>query len=505
MARGSGTVTVSIVGKADKLREALGDSEKQLAGFGKKLDDFGDKATDLGKKFTTRLTLPIVGGLGLATKAAAEDEEAQAKLAKTLNNTVGATANVVKGVEAQLAAFMKVSTFSDDDLRPAFANLVRSTKDVDEANKLMATAMDIAAAKGLPLEQVSMALAKAHDGNVGALGRLGIATKDTEGQTKSFEQVMRDANATFGGSASDALDTTAGRSKALKRDLGEMTEEIGSALIPIIEKLIPIVRAVADWFSGLSPTTQTLILVVAGLAAAIGPLVTIVGSLATAFTFLAANPIVLVIAGVAALAAGLVIAYQKSETFRDIVNGVFQAVANAAGDMAGWVLDAFDKFLGAIATTAEAAGHLPFIGDKFDGIAESIRNAQHDIQGWADTAHKGINIVSEDLERARDALRGMGLEAAKLGFGGGGGGIIVGSGPVRARAAGGPVSAGRPYLVGEQGPELFVPGRSGGIIPNGAGGGGNTYNFNGPILGSDEASLARYLSDLLTREAQRSG
>jgi hypothetical protein len=38
-----------------------------------------------------------------------------------------------------------------------------------------------------------------------------------------------------------------------------------------------------------------------------------------------------------------------------------------------------------------------------------------------------------------------------------------------ARAAGGPVSSGRSYLVGEKGPELFVPGMSGGIIPNGAG------------------------------------
>lgn len=37
-----------------------------------------------------------------------------------------------------------------------------------------------------------------------------------------------------------------------------------------------------------------------------------------------------------------------------------------------------------------------------------------------------------------------------------------------ARAAGGPVDAGTPYLVGEQGPELFVPSASGAIAPNGA-------------------------------------
>ena len=38
------------------------------------------------------------------------------------------------------------------------------------------------------------------------------------------------------------------------------------------------------------------------------------------------------------------------------------------------------------------------------------------------------------------------------------------------RANGGPVSSGTPYIVGERGPELFVPSRSGTIVPNGAGG-----------------------------------
>lgn len=50
------------------------------------------------------------------------------------------------------------------------------------------------------------------------------------------------------------------------------------------------------------------------------------------------------------------------------------------------------------------------------------------------------------------------------GLGGGGGG---GGGSGFFKAAGGPVSGGRPYIVGERGPELFVPGSSGSIVPNG--------------------------------------
>jgi phage-related minor tail protein len=55
-----------------------------------------------------------------------------------------------------------------------------------------------------------------------------------------------------------------------------------------------------------------------------------------------------------------------------------------------------------------------------------------------------------------------------------------------ARAEGGPVSGNSPYLVGERGPELFVPNRSGTIVPTnqlaGAMGGGQTVNYNGPFI-----------------------
>lgn len=73
------------------------------------------------------------------------------------------------------------------------------------------------------------------------------------------------------------------------------------------------------------------------------------------------------------------------------------------------------------------------------------------------------------------------------------------------RAAGGPVSSGTTYLVGEKGPELFTPSTSGKIIPNGAlGGGSNVINItvNGAI---DPISTARQITQILNREATLSG
>lgn len=78
-----------------------------------------------------------------------------------------------------------------------------------------------------------------------------------------------------------------------------------------------------------------------------------------------------------------------------------------------------------------------------------------------------------------------------------------------ARAAGGPVAPGSVYLVGERGPELFVPALAGQIVPNmaapqvpgGAGGGRqvvNVFNFNAPLYG--EAGIREVARDVLTRQ-----
>ena len=78
-------------------------------------------------------------------------------------------------------------------------------------------------------------------------------------------------------------------------------------------------------------------------------------------------------------------------------------------------------------------------------------------------------MCSSDL--GMTGLFGAGAPAAVAG-----GGIFSGAGPYQFKAAGGSVMGGTPYVVGEKGPELFVPGRSGTIVPNNQLGGGGATN-----------------------------
>ena len=83
---------------------------------------------------------------------------------------------------------------------------------------------------------------------------------------------------------------------------------------------------------------------------------------------------------------------------------------------------------------------------------------------------------------------------------------------IQARADGGPVTGGRPYLVGERGPELFTPSASGSITPNhqmGGGGGGQTINMTIDVSGvtdrTDKRDLAREIGDMINQELRRQG
>jgi hypothetical protein len=72
---------------------------------------------------------------------------------------------------------------------------------------------------------------------------------------------------------------------------------------------------------------------------------------------------------------------------------------------------------------------------------------------------------------------------------------------ITGRANGGSVFSGTPYIVGERGPELFVPGKSGTIIPSGmgTGAGGNTFNINiSGTFADDRESALRMGKELVT-------
>jgi len=105
------------------------------------------------------------------------------------------------------------------------------------------------------------------------------------------------------------------------------------------------------------------------------------------------------------------------------------------------------------------------------GVVDAIQSA---IDGTKSLQQVAADLLNSIANKLLDVAINMALFGAMSGTGTGGGllgGLFKPSPTPRARAQGGSVTAGQPYLVGERGPELFMPGRSGGIAPTGSFGG----------------------------------
>lgn len=187
--------------------------------------------------FTAVVGTKIVQFLGDAAAAAFEDAKAQELLKLAIQNSTSATDLDVLATEKWIKKVSIATGVADDELRPALAELVRTTGDLSEAQDVMGVAMDIAAAKGIPLETVTKAIGKAALGNVGALGRLGVATKNADGATLTFEETLDEASRTMGGAAATAAGTLAGQLAIAKVKMDEAKESLGAALIPSIGDL----------------------------------------------------------------------------------------------------------------------------------------------------------------------------------------------------------------------------------------------------------------------------
>jgi len=238
----------------------------------KNLETAGQKAQFAIKK----AAVPAAAALGVladfggdAVKAFMEDDKAAQALAKTLQNTTGATDAQIKSVESFITKTSIAAAVSDDELRPALDKLVRGTGDVTKAQELMTLALDISAGTGKDLGAVSDALSKAFNGQLGPLKKLDPALASLIENGASTDEVFAALGKTFKGQASTAANTASGKMKSFSIQMGEFKESVGAAVMPIIDKLLPAFTAMGNWISSHVGLVVTLGAVIGGIAAAV--------------------------------------------------------------------------------------------------------------------------------------------------------------------------------------------------------------------------------------------
>jgi hypothetical protein len=471
-------VKITFDADLDGLRKGVNGASTEVSGFGDKVKKFGKIA---GAAFAAAgVAAAAYAGKLLVdgVKAAIEDEAAQAKLATTLTNVTGATTKQIAAVESQILKTSLLTGLTDDELRPSFERLVRATNDSDEALKLQSLAIDVAAGSGKSLEAVTNAMAKAQEGNAASLARLGIGLSAAELKTMSMEQITAKLAETFGGQAAQQADTFQGKMERLQVAFAEGKETVGAFVLDAITPMV------SGFVNNVIPAVQKL-------AEELGPKLTPVF---TALTDYIANSVI--------------------PTFKAIWQFITEFVIPAISKFLTPVIDglrsAFEKITGKIGENEEKLKPLlaifkviaTFVRDVYAPVIGKILGSAFDVLGTAISIVIGLfaNLV-DVVDKAFNGLKAIvnfiknnpvtqAVSGAISAFGGG-------------RALGGPVNRGTSYVVGERGPELFVPTTSGKIIPNGGMGGGRaTINLtvNGAI---DTEGTARTIIDVLNRSFSR--
>jgi hypothetical protein len=393
---------------------------KAIAEF-KQLETAGEKAKFALKKAAVPAAAAftaLAGAVGLSVNAAIQDAEAQELLARQLRASAKATDAVIAGNERWISSVSMSAAVADDELRPALSRLVTATGEITSAQDLLQIGLNVSAATGKDLATVSEALARGYAGNTKALGALSPELKAMIKDGADFNDVLEILDYNFKGAATTAANTAAGGMRRLSISLGEAQESLGAAFLPVVQAAIPYLQKFAEWAMANPDLLKKVVLGVGGLTAAIVAL----------NVAMSLNPVSLIVIGLAALGTALVVAYNKFEGFRKVVDVMF------AGFRVG-----FDLVKGYF------SGVLGFYKAIFNGIADL----------WNNT----IGKLSFKVPSWVPGLGGKGFEVPNI----------------PKLADGGIVSAPTLALIGEAGPEAVVPldrmsGMGGGVTINVQGG-----------------------------------
>lgn len=162
-----------------------------------------------------------------SARAAAEDTKSKNQLSLALRNTLGATKEATDAAEKYVQRTSSQVAVLDDELRPALATAVRATGSLSKATRFLDTALDVSAGTGRDLSSVTNAMAKAYNGNYGALKKLLPSIK-------TGADFMSQLDGAFKGAAEQAaMDDPY---KALQVIFDQFKETIGNELLPALQK-----------------------------------------------------------------------------------------------------------------------------------------------------------------------------------------------------------------------------------------------------------------------------
>lgn len=219
-------VAINFLTKFDK--KGLERATKELKGF--------DKTVATGafrlKSFAKAGGVAAAAGLAIFAKKSIDAALAQEKLDKQLQLTLASIGQQFQlpEIKSFIADLQRATNVTEEELVPAFRQLVAQTGDVESSQYLLTKALDTSAGTGKDLGTVLDAINKAAIGNYKSIGALGIGYTAAEAKAAGFTEVIKSLDK-YSGSAEAQTKTFEGQLKSFSISAGEATETLGQGFI----------------------------------------------------------------------------------------------------------------------------------------------------------------------------------------------------------------------------------------------------------------------------------
>jgi hypothetical protein len=297
------TITVELVGDWRKLQQVFQKVDQQSQTLGKRVakgfDNVGRSLQRVGTGLTVGVTAPIALMAKQAVASAEELSTVRAITAQVIQQTGGA-AKVTATDVATLTKELETQTGVDDKLIQAGSNILLTFKDIrneagkgndifNRANEIM---LDLATVTGTDATSAATQLGKALNDpikGVTALRRVGVSfTQQQIDQIKILVEsgdilgaqklILAELETQYGGTAEASANAT----DKMAQSWENIKERLGTVLLPFVDTLQQRLENLAKRFENMSDEQVQFIVKVAGIAAAAGPALIVLGSLARA-------------------------------------------------------------------------------------------------------------------------------------------------------------------------------------------------------------------------------
>lgn len=452
-----GDLVVRIVGDTAQFVRSIDQSERKLNKFEKDLKKITDTMSKAGKKMSTFVTLPILAIGAAAVKAAADMEMQEAAFTTLLGS-----AEQAKSMLTELEKFAASTPFQLTDLAQGTKTMLAFGIEASKVLPYLRQLGDVAQGDSQRFGQLTLAFSQ-----IQATGRLmgqdllqlinagfnplqiiSEKTGETMAELKkrmeaggisavevseAFKIATSEGGRFFGG-MEKASKTLTGLISTLKDNVVLMARSFGEMLLPMLKDFVARLTSFAQRFADMDDRTKKIIITIAALAAAAGPLLLIVSKLIvaiqtiipifTAFNaVLAANPILAIVTAVALLGTAAYLLVKNWEKvapfFKKVWNTIIDIFDFAVGPIIAliqeiinvakeWLIDKFIVIAEGVAAIVDS------IVVAFGGEAKIHKKVATWIDTWEIPARKRLSFSLRDLKVDVDETSGKMEDAAGI-------------------------------------------------------------------------------------------